>query len=229
MQAVAPSPVRPLRRDAERNRRRILDAARAVFAERGLSASLDEIARHAGVGVATVYRRFADKEALIDALFVAAIDDLVATGQEGLADTDPWRGLVHFLERSLEMQAADRGLKELMLDAAHGRGRVAHARERMHPVIEALVARARASGDLRADVEPTDLPLMQLMLGSVVDHTRDVEPEAWRRFLTIVLDGLRARRDAPARLPGRPLEPDQVDAAIRAPKRRSAPRGRGRA
>src|SRR4029077_3321533 len=119
---------RPLRRDAERNRQRILDAAAVVFAQRGLRASHDDIAREAGVGVGTVYRRFPDKEQLIDALFEDRMSEMVAIADEGLAMADPWDGLVHFLVAGQELQSSDRGLKELVLSAEHGADRVARAR-----------------------------------------------------------------------------------------------------
>src|SRR5437764_10603461 len=95
---------RPLRSDAERNRRLILDAAREAFATGGLQVSLDEIARRAGVGVGTVYRRFADKEALIDALFEDSLGELVAQAEEALRDEDPWAGFVRWFEGFVGLQ-----------------------------------------------------------------------------------------------------------------------------
>ncbi len=97
---------RPLRRDAERNRQRILQAARELFTERGLSVTLNDIAHHAGCGVGTVYRRFPDKDLMIDALFEERIDEMVELANDGLANPDPWDGLVGFLERSLDAQAS---------------------------------------------------------------------------------------------------------------------------
>ena len=111
---------RPLRRDAERNRQRILDAARVVFAERGLSGSLDDIARQAGVGVGTVYRRFPDKELLIDALFEERIEEIADVARAAADHPDPWEGLVDFLTRTQELQSRDRGLKELVLGGSRG-------------------------------------------------------------------------------------------------------------
>jgi AcrR family transcriptional regulator len=207
---------RPLRADAERNRRRILEAGRSLFAERGLGVTLDDVAHRAGVGVGTAYRRFPDKEALIDALFEERIDELVAWAEEGLAHADPWDGLALFFERGLAAQATDRGLMELVLSPAHGRDRVALARERLRPVVDALVERARASGQLRPDVQGTDMPLIHLMLSAVVDYTRDVGPGVWRRYLTIMLDGLRAQPGTPGPLPGDALDVEQVDTAMRA-------------
>src|SRR6516165_3412312 len=104
---------KPLRVDAERNRQRILDAARELFAERGLGVTLNDIAHHAGVGVGTVYRRFPDKKQLIDDLFEQRIQDLVGFMEAAVADPDPWHGLTQFLERALELQASDRGVREL--------------------------------------------------------------------------------------------------------------------
>src|SRR5882757_7787943 len=113
---MAASPDRPrLRRDAELNRRRLIAAAHEVFRERGLSATLDDVARHAGVGVGTAYRRFANKEELVDALYDDMVDRVEAIALDGLADPDPWRGLASSLERVCEVQAFDRGLREVML------------------------------------------------------------------------------------------------------------------
>ncbi|MDP9345150.1 MAG: TetR/AcrR family transcriptional regulator [Actinomycetota bacterium] len=211
---------RPLRADAERNRLRILEAAAEVFAERGLGVTLDDIARHAGVGVGTVYRRFPDKEHLIDALFEARIEEMVAIADAGLAHPDPFAGLVHFLEHGLELQATDRGLKELMHNSGLGAKRVAHARAQMAPRVLELVSRAHASGQLRADVAGPDMPLITLMLGTVIDITHDIRPDVWRRLLAIVIDGLRANPGAATPLPVPPLELDEVQRAMGAPRTR---------
>src|SRR3954454_7533369 len=119
---------RPLRADAERNRQRIIAAAASVFAERGLDVSLDEIAHAAGVGIGTVYRRFPDKDALIDALFEAKIDRAVALADTALEIEDPWEGFTTFMRGMCRMQAEDRGFKEALLVGDRGRERVAGAR-----------------------------------------------------------------------------------------------------
>src|SRR5437868_10290574 len=104
----ASEPERPrLRADAERNRARLISAARELFAERGLDATLDDVAHHAGVGVGTAYRRFPNKDALIDALFEERIDELAAAARAALGAPTGWDGLVAFLERSLGLQASD--------------------------------------------------------------------------------------------------------------------------
>src|SRR5262245_49731617 len=106
---------RPLRKDAERNRQRILDAARELVAEVGLDISHDDIARAADVGVGTVYRRFPDKQKLIDELFDERVDQIIALVEAAGRLADPWQGLYEFVAGNLELQAGDQGLKELML------------------------------------------------------------------------------------------------------------------
>jgi AcrR family transcriptional regulator len=207
--------VTTLRRDAERNRQRILEAARQGFAERGLSITLDEIARLAGVGVGTVYRRFPNKELLIDALFEERVGEIAARAEAAGRDEDAWRGLQTFLEGSVEQLAIDRGLRELVLGSSHGAERIVHARSQIKPRVDAIVARAQAQGALRADVAATDFPLVLMMLDAVIDATRDVDPEAWRRALRIVLDGL-AARPGTRPLPGAALDDPELDAAMRA-------------
>src|SRR3954462_12242778 len=109
---------RPLRKDAAHNRERLLDAARELFAKNGLGVTLNEIAHHAGVGVGTAYRRFANKEEVIDALFEEGLRDVADVANEALASPDPWAGLVRFLQRSLHMQFGDRGLNQIMNNTA---------------------------------------------------------------------------------------------------------------
>src|SRR5581483_1750307 len=130
---------KPLRKDAERNRQRILDAARELFMERGLGVTLNDVAHHAGVGVGTVYRRFPDKAQLIDGLFEQRVEEIVAIAQAAMEDPDPWQGLVSFLEGALELQAEDRAIKELILGGSGGLERVSRIRARMYPLVNDLV------------------------------------------------------------------------------------------
>jgi AcrR family transcriptional regulator len=212
---MTPSIDRPLRRDAERNRQRILQAAQEAFAEDGLAVTLDEIAHRAGVGVGTIYRRFPDKEQLIDALFEERIGEIVALADAALRTDDAWTGLVSFLEGASTLHALDRGLKEVTLSGVHGRERVARARELMFPPVSRLVARAQEQGTLRADASPTDLPIILLMLGSLSDCTRETDPDIWRRYLGIILDGLRADGAQRGALACDALAPEQVQNAMR--------------
>jgi AcrR family transcriptional regulator len=207
--------VRPLRRDAERNRRRILEAAAEAFAERGLGITMDDIAEHADVGVGTVYRRFPTKQVLIEALFEERMAELVAMAESAVQEDDPWEALIGFIERAQKLQADNRGLKELVLGTAHGCQRVACMREQLAPLADELVARAQAAGQLRSDIEGSDLPLIQIMLGAIVDFTRDLEGDTWRRMLAIVIDGLRAR-EPHTELQAPALTSHDVDDAMRA-------------
>ncbi|MDQ6607407.1 MAG: TetR/AcrR family transcriptional regulator [Actinomycetota bacterium] len=211
---------KPLRRDAERNRLRIVDAARELFAQRGLGVTLNDIAHHAGVGVGTVYRRFPDKSQLIEELFEERLEDLVALMEAAIADPDPWHGLITFLERALELQAGDLAFKDLVLSSPTGLDRVGRIRSRLYPLALQLVARAHETGQLRADIQPTDLPLIQLMLSTVIDGARDTDPELWRRYLQIVIQGLRADPGPPDPLRVGPLAPDSVDRVMATAKLR---------
>jgi len=209
------APVRPLRRDAELNRQRILRAAAEIFTEQGLEATLDDVARRAGVGVGTVYRRFPDKEALADALFTDRLDALVALAEDALADPDEWGSLVSFLEQAGALLAADRGLRQLFMFATYGYDRVGQARARMQPLVSTLVSRAQAAGAVRADLCPTDVPLIEFMLAGVAEYARNARPQVWRRYLALLLDGLRPERAAPSTLPEPALTPDEFEAAMR--------------
>jgi len=211
---------RPLRRDASRNRERVLEAARELCAARGLDVTMDEIARHAGVGVGTAYRRFENRDALVGALFEERMGDYVALAEAALAEPDAWDGLAGFLERSVAMQAADRGLKDLLMSHEHAIDRIGRIRERVRPLIEELIGRAHRQGALRADVAAADVAVLSLMLGRVIDFSGDVAPELWRRYLALLLDGLRGERAAPAALPVAPLAREQMDAAMSGWRRR---------
>src|SRR4051794_26922441 len=188
---------RPLRADAERNRQRLLDAARELFAERGLDVTLDDIAERAGVGVGTAYRRFADKDELIDALFEQQLGKIIEVADAAAAHEDPWEGLVFWMTSIIELQVADRGLKAVMTSSARGKERVAAARGEIGPRIGPLVPRAQEAGKLRADVEISDIPMLVFMIVSGSEYARTVDPEIWRRYLAIVLDGLRGDSPLP--------------------------------
>jgi len=218
---AAPVP-RPLRKDAERNRLRILQAAAEVFTERGLHATLDEVAERAGVGVGTVYRRFPDKETLVEALFTERLDAVVGFAERALADPDPWAGLVSFLEQAAGLIAGDRGLRQILMFATYGHDRVNQARARMLPVVSAMVERAQRAGAVRADLRPTDIPFIEFMLGWAAEYAGGVRPEIWRRYLALMLDALRPERAGVTELPEPALAPDELVQVMR-----TAPLSRG--
>jgi AcrR family transcriptional regulator len=208
---------RPLRRDAERNRQLILDAAREVFAVRGLDAGFDEIARAAGVGAATVYRRFPDRSDLVDALFEQELEQMVARAQDAATDPDAWAGLCGFLRWMAELQARNRGLAQVLAAAGHGTERIDDDRAQIAAIVDALVVRAQHDGVLRADVVALDLLLAMVLVAQAGDVD---DPASRERLGTLVLDGFLTRRDRPTTLP--PSAATEQDVArVLEPLRRS--------
>jgi AcrR family transcriptional regulator len=214
-------PVRPLRRDAGQNRHRILRAAAEVFSARGLPASLDDVARHAGVGVGTVYRRFPDKESPVEALFEERLGQLAAIACKALAEPDSWTGLTGFLEQACELLSSDCGLREILMYATYGRDQVQAGRTRMQPLVTAPVERAQRDGKLRADLRPTDMVFIEFMLTSAAGYATQVGAQVWRRYLALLTDALRPARDGTTPLPVPALTPDEMAAVMR-----SIPHGR---
>jgi AcrR family transcriptional regulator len=213
---------RPLRRDAERNRQRILQAAAEVFNERGLEVSLDEIARYAGVGVGTVYRRFRTKEELVEALFMERLDSVAAIADQALAAPDPWAGLVFFIEQMAEIMAGDLGLRQILMFATYGRDLVTVARQRNAPLVERLVARAQEAGLLRTDLRQSDVMFIVFMLTEAAQLAQAASPDIWRRYLTLILDGMRPGREGTTPLPVAALLPEEMEKSMR----QAAPRHR---
>jgi AcrR family transcriptional regulator len=217
---------RELRADAANNRSRILEAARAVFAERGIEAPLDEIARRAGVGNATLYRRFPTRDALVAAVFEARVAEYADAATEALRAPDPWAGFCQFAQRVFAMQAADRGLSDVLTMTARTTERLEELRQRAYNDFAELVRRAQAAGEqkLRADFVPEDFILLVLANQGVLRSTADAAPLVSKRFLGLVLDGCRA--EGAHALPSPP--PAQRYAATRGlgrPKARSVNNG----
>lgn len=200
-------PVR--RRDARRNRELLVRTAREVFAGQGLDAPTDVIARRAGVGNATLYRHFPSRAALVDEVFRDALADIMAAGERARAATDGWSGLHSYVTTVFAALAADRGTNDLMttrldgvasLEAVH-----AHNRETVH----LLLCRGRDQGTVRDDLGTEDLLFALAALGRAVPALTAAAPDAWRRPLALLLDGLRAT-GAPPPLPGPELTPAQL-------------------
>ncbi len=208
------SPGAGLRRDAERNRKLLLQAARSVYSRDGLGAPLEAVAEEAGVSTATAYRHFPNRERLIDSLFEEGQRRVIALAEEALLAEDPWEGLVGLFLGNLEPQEGDRGMRDVLMSSVHGAERLAEGREQLVPLVERLVRRAHDAGALRADVSAGDLAVLSTMLAFEMDYTQSVAPAQWRRHATIILDGLRARPDDPG-LPDQPLSNHQLDTAAR--------------
>lgn len=204
---------RPLRADAARNQQRIIAAARELFALRGLEITLDDVAEHAGVGVGTVYRRFANKQELIDGVFEQHIETMAEQAELALANPDPWLGIVQYFEFACRNIALNRGLGEVIMGLDDGRERVACMRERMQPAVETLISRAHEAGALRPDAEAGDFYALIHMVDAIADFARNVNPEAWRRYFALILDGLRSDSQSRQRLPVAPLTGEQIHEA----------------
>jgi AcrR family transcriptional regulator len=206
---------RPLRRDAEKNRQRILIAAADVFTQRGLDVSLDEVARHAGVGVGTVYRRFADKEDLVRALFTERVDEIAALAERALDEPDATLALLSYLEQMTAAMAGDVGLRQLLMFGNCAGDRFSYVRQRMAPLVGALLKRAQDSGQVRGDLASTDLPFIVLMLSMAAEYAQDFKPEVWRRYLTLLIDGMLATRAGITPLPVPPLDTNEMEMIMR--------------
>ena len=203
---------RALRRDAQRNRAMILEAARVAFAAQGLEASLETVARQAGVAIGTLYRHFPTRMHLIEAVFTEKAAAWVAAAEQALAIPDPWDGFAHYLERLCELQADDRGFNDvasMRLSAAHG---LEETKDRAYRLSLRIVARARRSGALRPDASAEDIALVLWACSRITEATQSVAPQAWRRHLGLMLDAFRAENAHP--LPVPPLRPHQVHAAM---------------
>jgi AcrR family transcriptional regulator len=179
---------RPQRKDAVRNRAALIQAAREVFALRGFEASMDDIAEHARLGVGTAYRHFPNKYVLADAVLDDVVGDFVARARQSLSETDPWDALVRLIERALEAQTDNRAIREIML------GQRQDSPEHHRAMIDAFAepfARARLAGAVRADADVTDLSAIVIMLCTVAEASGGRSPHLWRRYLPILLQGMR--------------------------------------
>ncbi len=212
---------RALRRDAAENRARLLAAARELFAEHGLGVTLNDIAHHAGVGVGTAYRRFPNKEAVIDALFEERMEDVETAAREALEEPDAWQALAGYLERTLQMQFGDRGLNQILNDPTLGDARINDVRVRIAPLVVELVERAKEQGVVRPDLEPTDVIFIQAALSTIMDSTRDLAPNLHERYLVLFLDGIRAGRSDVSPLPAPALSSEVTHLAMTSERRRA--------
>jgi AcrR family transcriptional regulator len=193
---------RARRRDAEQNRATILAAARAAFAERGVSAGVDLIAKRAGVGPATLYRHFPSKAELVDAVLVEGVKDFVTVARAAAEVRDPAEALREMVHRVVDQQIADRSFRDLLAwhDAASGEDVPAMAE--LGDVLMAIVGRAREAGALRADATFADVMLVLVALDGLSGAAGQTSPDAVHRIADVAVDGLMT--EAPT-LEGAPL------------------------
>ncbi|AUG79266.1 hypothetical protein CFP65_4519 [Kitasatospora sp. MMS16-BH015] len=215
---VPPDPARPTapggpstgpkRRDAARNRQALIDAARELFAREGLQVPTDRIAKAAGIGNATFYRHFPDRDALVEEIFRGTAETLGEAAAEALARDEAWPALAGYFERIFALVSRDRGLNDLVTAAAGRSAFLDDISRGNAATVTTLVARAQEEGTLRTDVAAMDVlvlmgPLLRAMPALVADH-----PEGWRRPLALLLDAFRPTGHP---LPGTPVPPERLD------------------
>ena len=187
---------RPLRAAARRPPAQVRAAARAGFSEQGRDAPLDDVARRAGVGVGTVYRHFPTKEALIEALMVSAFETIAAAAEAALEVEDPWKAFTSVLWRGAETMAGDRALSEVFASIPGATESVMPTVEGLTETMTKLIQRAQAAGLLREDLIVDDIPMVMCGIGSATKKEHRCS-EAWRRHLSLVLDGMRSPGSGP--------------------------------
>jgi AcrR family transcriptional regulator len=181
-----------LRADAARNREAIVEAARGLYGQRGLGVPFDEIARHASVGNATLYRHFPTRCSLVSAVFAETLRRVVDAADDALSGSDAWAGFAQHVTFLTQLQAADRGLADLLTTEVAGAPELEKLRSTAYKRFVTIADRAQRSGALRADFVPQDIVLLLMANAGLVHRTADAAPDAWRRFTHIALDGLRA-------------------------------------
>ncbi|MFC8126334.1 TetR/AcrR family transcriptional regulator [Streptomyces sp. NPDC057302] len=194
---LAPAARAGLRADALHNRGRILEAARDLFAARGLDVPMAAIARRADVGVATLYRRFPTRDSLVTEVFEDQLAACGAAVDDALADPDPWRGFRTVIEKVCAMHVVDRGFTAAFLTAFPDAVAFERERECAERGFAQLVRRAKEAGRLRADFAPSDLPLLLMANSGITADSTEAALAASRRFVAYLLDSFRADRAAP--------------------------------
>jgi AcrR family transcriptional regulator len=183
---------RPLRADARRNHERILDSARVVFAQAGPDAQIDDVARHAGVGVGTVYRHFPTKESLLAELVRQKFRLFADRARDALAgDGEPFALIEDLMRRNAATAASDAGIQYALASAGEEAWTQAQAeQDELLALTAELIERARRAGTIRPDVEATDIGMLMCGVCSSMGARPDFD---WRRHLDLVVDVLRAR------------------------------------
>jgi len=189
-----------MRKDALRNRARVLQAAAETFAKAGNEAQMDDIAKRCGLGVGTLYRHFRTKDALLEALMLDGLGQFLAALQSNREQAaTPWEAFAGFARAAAHMLVTNRALKELAEGLAATSPELEEKRRELHELVATLVRDAQRSGELRADFSPDDLPIIFSGLGATASPDGAVAAAQTDRFVDIILDGLRAPGHTPLR------------------------------
>jgi len=198
----------PRRRDALESHDRLITAARHEFAARGVDASLEKIARDAGVAIGTLYRHFPTRLDLLLAAFEPRLQEFLDGARTALEIDDPWDGFVYYLENLFRVQAGDRGFNDFLSRRFPGNADTERVHDQMCRQIEDVLTRAQDAGEARLDIALADIVNLIWSTGRMIDATRTTAPTAWRRHLHLMLDAYRAERAHP--IP----EPPMTDAQL---------------
>jgi AcrR family transcriptional regulator len=198
----------PLRRDAQERRVRLIEAAQREFAVHGVDASLEQIAREAGVSIGTLYRHFPTRLDLLMAAFRPRVQEFLDGAATALAMDDPWEGFVYYLENLFAVQAGDRGFNDFLSRRFTANEETERIHDEMCQQIEDVLVRAQKAGEARADITLADVVNLIWSNGRIIDATSATAPNAWRRFLYLMLDAYRAERAHPN--PEPPMTPEQL-------------------
>ncbi|MCX4460582.1 TetR/AcrR family transcriptional regulator [Streptomyces sp. NBC_01728] len=206
------TPAKSLRRDAQRNRDAIVAAARTAFSEQGLGASLEGVAREAGVAIGTLYRHFPTRLDLVETLFTAKYAELLTAAEEAAAMDDAWEGFCRYLEKLCKLQACDRAFNDLVSARLplHVAGREMYARTK--ELCIQILRNAQEQGVLRGDVTAQDIAFVIWSQAGIIQATRTIAPRAWRRHLHLMLSAFRT--ECAHELPEPPLTSRQVDQTL---------------
>jgi AcrR family transcriptional regulator len=199
---------RPLRRDARERRGKLIAAAQREFASHGVDASLEKIARDAGVAIGTLYRHFPTRLDLLVAAFEPRLQEFLEGADKALAMDDPWEGFVGYLENLFAVQAGDRGFNDFLSRRFPGNAETERIHDEMCAQIEEVLTRAQEAGEVRPDLRQADIVNLIWSNGRIIDATSATAPMAWRRQLYLMLDAYRAER-AHA-IPEPPMTDDQL-------------------
>jgi AcrR family transcriptional regulator len=199
---------RPLRRDAREHREKLLAAAQREFAARGVDASLEKIARDAGVAIGTLYRHFPKRLDLLMAAFQPRLREFLDGATKALEMDDPWEGFAHYLENLFRVQAGDRGFNDFLSRRFTDNAETERIHDQMCLQIGDVLARAQEAGAARPDITQADIVNLIWSLGPIIDATSATAPTAWRRYLYLMLDAYRAERAHP--LPEPPMTDQQL-------------------
>jgi AcrR family transcriptional regulator len=199
---------RPLRRDAREHRDKLIAAAQREFAAQGVDASLEKIARDAGVAIGTLYRHFPTRLDLLMAALRPRLQEFLDGATKALQIDDPWEGFVCYLENLFAVQAGDRGFNDFLSRRFPGNAETEHIHDVMCQQIETVLTRAQEAGKARPDITQADIVNLIWSNGRIIDATSAKAPTAWRRQLYLMLDAYRA--DRAHSIPEPPMTDEQL-------------------